>query len=148
MRKLIEYIKMASEKSGLYLNVEKTKIMSNQPLQHFTIGTKNIEVVQKFILLGSVVENEGDCRKEMARRLEQFPFSEQEHIAWAETAHPDIAPFHHDLYRGVGRGRFWVMEQQPGPVNWAKWNPVPKPGMIRLWTWEALAHGAEVNAVW
>ena len=75
---------------------------------------------------------------------EQFPFSEDEHITWAETAHPDIAAFHHDLYRGVGRGRFWVMEQQPGPVNWAPWNPMPKPGMIRLWTWEALAHGAEV----
>jgi beta-galactosidase len=75
---------------------------------------------------------------------EQFPFSEDEHIKWAETSHPDIAPFHHDLYRGVGRGRFWVMEQQPGPVNWAPWNPVPKPGMVRLWTWEALAHGAEV----
>ena len=75
---------------------------------------------------------------------EQFPFSEDEHVKWAETAHPDIAPFHHDLYRGVGRGRFWVMEQQPGPVNWAPWNPVPKLGMIRLWTWEALAHGAEV----
>ena len=45
---------------------------------------------------------------------------------------------------GSGRGNFWVMEQQPGPVNWAAWNPVPKPGMIRLFTWEALAHGAEV----
>ena len=75
---------------------------------------------------------------------EQFPFSEKDHVTWAETAHPDIAAFHHDLYRGVGRGRFWVMEQMPGPVNWAPWNPVPKPGMIRLWTWEALAHGAEV----
>jgi beta-galactosidase len=75
---------------------------------------------------------------------EQFPFTEKEHVKWAETSHPDIAPFHHDLYRGVGRGRFWVMEQQPGPVNWAPWNPVPKPGMVRLWTWEALAHGAEV----
>jgi beta-galactosidase len=55
-----------------------------------------------------------------------------------------MAAFHHDLYRGVGRGRWWVMEQQPGPVNWAPWNPVPKPGMVRLWTWEALAHGADV----
>ena len=36
------------------------------------------------------------------------------------------------------------MEQQPGPVNWAPWNPVPKPGMVRLWTLEALAHGADV----
>ena len=76
--------------------------------------------------------------------VERFPFSEEERVRWAETSHPDIAPFHHDLYRGVGRGRFWVMEQQPGPVNWAPWNPVPKPGMVRLWTWEALAHGAEV----
>jgi len=76
--------------------------------------------------------------------VERFPFEEPERIRWAETSHPDIAAFHHDLYRGVGHGRFWVMEQQPGPVNWAAWNPVPKPGMVRLWTWEAIAHGAEV----
>ena len=35
------------------------------------------------------------------------------------------------------------MEQQPGPVNWAPWNPAPLPGMPRLWTLEAFAHGAE-----
>jgi beta-galactosidase len=58
--------------------------------------------------------------------------------------HPDQAAFHHDLYRGVGRGRWQVMEQQPGPVNWAPYNPAPLPGMVRLWTWEAFAHGAEV----
>ena len=29
-------------------------------------------------------------------------------------------------------------------MNWAPWNPVPKPGMVRLWAWEAFAHGAEV----
>ncbi|MBB5575500.1 beta-galactosidase [Rhizobium paranaense] len=76
--------------------------------------------------------------------VEKFPFSEEERVRWAETSHPDIAAFHHDLYRGVGNGRFWIMEQQPGPVNWAPWNPVPKPGMVRLWAWEGLAHGAEV----
>jgi beta-galactosidase len=56
---------------------------------------------------------------------------------------PDFQAFHHDLYRAVGRGRWWVMEQQPGPVNWAPWNPAPLPGMARLWAWEAFAHGAE-----
>jgi beta-galactosidase len=76
--------------------------------------------------------------------VERFPFSEAERVRWAPTSHPDMAAFHHDLYRGVGCGRWWVMEQQPGPVNWAPWNPVPAPGMVRLWTWEALAHGAEV----
>ena len=58
--------------------------------------------------------------------------------------HPDFQAFHHDLYRTVGRDRFWVMEQQPGPVNWAAHNPAPLPGMVRLWAWEAIAHGAEV----
>jgi len=57
---------------------------------------------------------------------------------------PDFAAFHHDLYRAIGDGRWWVMEQQPGPVNWAPYNPAPLPGMVRLWTWEAIAHGAEV----
>jgi beta-galactosidase len=76
--------------------------------------------------------------------VETSPFEEQERLRWQDTSHPDVAPFHHDLYRGVGRGRFWVMEQQPGPVNWARWNPAPAPGMVRLWTLEAHAHGAEV----
>ncbi|MFV2035080.1 MAG: beta-galactosidase [Halocynthiibacter sp.] len=56
---------------------------------------------------------------------------------------PDFQAFHHDLYRAVGRGRWWVMEQQPGPVNWAPYNPAPLPGMARFWAWEAYAHGAE-----
>jgi beta-galactosidase len=57
---------------------------------------------------------------------------------------PDFPAFHHDLYRTCGRGRWWVMEQQPGPVNWAAYNPAPYSGMVRLWTHEAFAHGAEV----
>ena len=55
---------------------------------------------------------------------------------------PDFQAYHHDLYRGMGR--LWVMEQQPGPVNWAKYNPIPLPGAVRMWTWEAFAHNAEV----
>jgi len=57
---------------------------------------------------------------------------------------PDLQAFHHDLYRACGHGRWWVMEQQPGPVNWAPHNPAPAPGAIRLWVWEAFAAGAEV----
>ena len=56
---------------------------------------------------------------------------------------PDLQAFHHDLYRAVGNGRWWVMEQQPGPVNWAPNNPAPLAGMVRLWTLEAIAHQAE-----
>ncbi|MEM7718599.1 MAG: beta-galactosidase [Pseudomonadota bacterium] len=63
--------------------------------------------------------------------------------AYARQGDPDFQAFHHDLYRAVGQGRWWIMEQQPGPVNWAPYNPEPLPGMVRLWTWEAFAHGAE-----
>jgi beta-galactosidase len=38
------------------------------------------------------------------------------------------------------------MEQQPGPVNWARFNPAPLPGMVALWTLEACAHGAELTS--
>ena len=76
--------------------------------------------------------------------LEQFWFSRDEKLRYARAGHPDIAAFHHDLYRGCAKGRWWVMEQQPGPVNWAAHNPAPLPGMVRLWTLEAAAHGAEM----
>ena len=62
---------------------------------------------------------------------------------YAQQGDPDFQAFHHDIYRAVGRGRWWVMEQQPGPVNWASYNPAPLKGMVGLWSWEAIAHGAE-----
>jgi beta-galactosidase len=77
--------------------------------------------------------------------LDSFPFTEADKLAYARQGHPDIAAFHHDLYRGcTPTGRWSVLEQQPGPVNWAQHNPAPLPGMVRLWTLEAMAHGAEL----
>ncbi len=77
--------------------------------------------------------------------LEQFWFSDEEKLRYTRQGHPDIAAFHHDLYRGCCAGGRWsVMEQQPGPVNWARYNPAPLDGMVRLWTLEAMAHGAEL----
>ncbi|WP_380056796.1 beta-galactosidase [Falsihalocynthiibacter sp. SS001] len=76
----------------------------------------------------------------LSDRLEGTP----EHKArYLRQGDPDMQAFHHDLYRSVGKGRWWIMEQQPGPVNWAPYNPAPLPGMARLWAWEAFAHGAE-----
>ena len=76
----------------------------------------------------------------LSDRIEGTPAEKQFYL---RQGHPDNQAFHHDLYRAVGRGRMWVMEQQPGPVNWAPYNPAPLPGMARLWAWEAFAHGAE-----
>jgi beta-galactosidase len=77
-------------------------------------------------------------------RTESIALPEEQKARFARTAHPDVSAFDHDRYRAIGKGRFWVMEQQAGPVNWAPWNPVPAKGMVRLWAYEAFAHGAEL----
>ncbi|WP_321904039.1 beta-galactosidase [Paraburkholderia tropica] len=77
-------------------------------------------------------------------RTEVIGVPEADKARYARTAHPDVSAFDHDRYRAIGAGRFWVMEQQAGPVNWAPWNPVPAKGMVRLWAYEAFAHGAEL----
>jgi beta-galactosidase len=56
--------------------------------------------------------------------LEDRVDADEAHKAhFAKQGDPDFQAFHHDLYRAVGRGRWWIMEQQPGPVNWAPYNP-------------------------
>ena len=77
-------------------------------------------------------------------RTESIALPEEQKARYARTAHPDVSAFDHDRYRAIGGGRFWVMEQQAGPVNWASWNPVPAKSMVRLWAYEAFAHGAEL----
>ena len=76
--------------------------------------------------------------------LERSVNSEAFKLRHMRAGDPDFQAFHHDLYRGCGRGRLWVMEQQPGAVNWGPWNPAPAQGVVRLWSHEAFAAGAEV----
>lgn len=48
-----------------------------------------------------------------------------------------------DLMRGLGHGDpFWIMEQQPGRVNWHPYNPPVPEGQVRVWSHQAVAHGA------
>ena len=49
----------------------------------------------------------------------------------------------HDLMRGIKDKNFWVMEQQSGPCGWSVLGDTPEPGQLRLWTYQAIAHGAE-----
>ena len=70
--------------------------------------------------------------------------SEETKSRFARTGYPDLVSLNHDIYRGLKNGRdFWVMEQQCGHANWAKYNPLPAKGAVQLWTAQAWAHGAE-----
>ena len=62
-------VKEGSEKVGLKLNIQKTKIMASGPITSWQIGGKTVETVADFIFLGSKITANGDCSHEMKRRL-------------------------------------------------------------------------------
>jgi beta-galactosidase len=49
----------------------------------------------------------------------------------------------HDITRGFKHKNFWVMEQQSGPGGWGELGPSPRPGQVRLYTYQSIAHGAD-----
>lgn len=52
--------------------------------------------------------------------------------------------FHHDLMRGSGGGKpFVLMEQTPSQQNWQPFNALKRPGVMRLWSYQAVAHGSD-----
>ena len=62
-------MKEESEKVGLKLNVQKTKIMSSGPITSWQIDGETVETVADFIFLGSKITADGDCSHEIKRRL-------------------------------------------------------------------------------
>lgn len=62
----------------------------------------------------------------------------------ADASAPMLAAMTHDLMRSLGNGRPWVvMEQTPSRVNWRAHNLLKRPGQMRLWSMQAVAHGAD-----
>ena len=62
-------VKEESEKVGLKLNIQKTKIMASGPITSWEIDGKTVETVLDFIILGSKITADGDCSYEIKRCL-------------------------------------------------------------------------------
>ena len=62
-------VKVESEKVGLKLNIQKTKIMASGPITPWEIDGETVETVSDFIFLGSKITADGDCSHEIKRRL-------------------------------------------------------------------------------
>ena len=61
--------KEESEKTGLKLNIQKTKIMASSPITSWQIDGETVEIVRDFIFLGSKIAADGDCSHEVKRCL-------------------------------------------------------------------------------
>ena len=62
-------VKEESEKGGLKLNIQKTKIMASSPITSWQIDGETVETVSDFIFLGSKITADGDCSHEIKRGL-------------------------------------------------------------------------------
>ena len=62
-------VKEESEKVGLKLNIQKTKIMASSPITSWEIDGETVETVSDFIFWGSKITADGDCSHEIKRRL-------------------------------------------------------------------------------
>ena len=69
LKSLLMKVKEESEKVGLKLNIQKTKIMASGPITSWEIDGETIETVTDFIFLGSKITADGDCSHEMKRCL-------------------------------------------------------------------------------
>ena len=69
LKSLLMKVKEESEKVGLKLIIQKTKIMASGPITSWEIDRETVETVADFILLGSQITEDGDCSHEIKRRL-------------------------------------------------------------------------------
>ena len=69
LKSLLMKVKEESEKAGLKLNIQKTKIMASGPITSWQIDGETMETVTDFIFLGSKITADGDCSHEIKKRL-------------------------------------------------------------------------------
>ena len=69
LKSLLMKVKMESEKVGLKLNIQKTKIIASSPITSWEIDGETVEIVSDFIFLGSKITADGDYSHEIKRRL-------------------------------------------------------------------------------
>ena len=69
LKSLLMKVKEESEKVGLKLNIQKTKIMASGPITSWQIDGETVETVAEFIFLGSKITADGDCSHEIKRCL-------------------------------------------------------------------------------
>ena len=69
LKSLLMKVKEKSEKAGLKLNIQKTKIMASGPITSWQIDGEIMETVTDFIFLGSKITADGDCSHEIKRHL-------------------------------------------------------------------------------
>lgn len=114
------------------------KITTNFMSQYSDLNYYDLARSLNFVSMSSYPTGQADAKSTL-----YMPGSSQPTLAY-DVGDPYVTSLWHTLMRGYQPHRpFWVMEQQCSNINWSRYNTGIRPGTVRLWTWHALASGAE-----
>ncbi len=82
---------------------------------------------------------------DLAKDLDLVAWDNYPRTQWKMAAEANLSflALGHDTMRGLKARNFWMMEQQAGPGGWESVSVMPRPGELRLWAYQAVAHGAD-----
>ena len=125
---LLDYMRCRTDNICAFLQMQVDALRqagSRQPVTHNFMGT--YDRIDYFKLAKGVDFVSWD--NYIRHQWQAYPFEE--------------AALAHETMRGLKKKKFWVMEQQSGPAGWSVMGDTPRPGQLRLWSWQAYAHGAQ-----
>lgn len=125
--------------SALRPYISERQVVTTNFMSQFTdLDYYDLAVPLDFVSMSSYPTGHAEARSSL-----YMPSNVQPAFAY-DAGDPYVTGLGQTLMRGFKPGRpFWVMEQQCGNVNWSRFNTGIRPGTVRLWTWQALASGAE-----
>ena len=107
LKSLLMKVKEESEKVGVKLNIQKTKIMASGPITSWQIDGETVEAVSDFIFLGSKITADGDCSHEIKRRLLLGSYDQpRQHIKKQRHYFANKGPSSQD--HGFSSGHVWM----------------------------------------
>jgi len=144
---LLDYFRFSSDSFNEFVKLQTTIIKQyseNQFITHnpdqisFEVNTHKLRKNLDFLSANSFPTGQAEIlTKKLYAPWENIPeFS-------YDVGDPYITGFLHSWVRGARNKPFWIMQQQVGQTNWAEINPGIRRGTVRLWTWYAIANGAE-----
>ncbi len=124
---LLDFFRFSSDSIVGYqkLQVDEIRGVANQPITHNLMG--HFPEIDYF---------------KLGQDLDFVSWDNYPAMPFHKSSYQSVA-MAHDLMRGIKNQNFWVMEEQSGPCGWSVLGDTPAPGQIRLWTYQAVAHGAD-----
>ena len=128
LKSLLMKVKEESEKVGLKLNIQKTKIMASVPITSWKIDGETVETVSDFIFVGSKISADGDCIHEIKRRLLLGRKVMTNLNSYLKARHYFANKGLTNQGYGFSSGHVWIWEldseESWAPKNWCFWTVV------------------------